>query len=384
MDGSSTGHAGRAGVLERMRAGLASSKIPEKTRYWYLVWAKQFVGFVKGREVARSTEGDVSVFLEARARAGRPRWQLVQAVDAIVFLLCEVCDRRDISAGRLKQGIPARRERDTSSNGRSHREENRMPGPAKRPVRQQSKQRRPGAIDVRLSEQQRQLADRFRREMRMRQYSRETEEPYVRWFERFLDFCSPKVALETSDVKRFLEDLAVQRGVQAGTQKQALCALVRAFEFIFERELGDLGKLNWANRLERLPVVYTRQEVFDILSRMSGVLKLAGQICYGSGLRSSGTTRLRVKDLDFGYGQIVVRNAKGDKDRVTVFPKVLHEPVKEHLEKVRRLFVEDAKSGVGASLPGALGVKYPNGHLEWGWQYQPGASSNRVRLRSGN
>jgi integron integrase len=144
---------------------------------------------------------------------------------------------------------------------------------------------------------------------------------------------------------------------------------VRAFEFVLEREVGDLGKLNWGNRLERLPVVYTRQEVFDILERMSGVPKLGAQICYGSGLRSSGTARLRVKDLDFGYGQIVVRNAKGDKDRVTVFPESLHEAVKKHLEKVRKLFEKDAQSGIGASLPGALGVKYPKGHLEWGWQY---------------
>jgi integron integrase len=255
--------------------------------------------------------------------------------------------------------------------------------PAKKRRRRWGDYDRAGAIDVQLGGPQRELADRFQREMRMRQYSTTTEESYARWFERFLDFCSPNLAPDTCDVKQFLEDLAVQRDVQAGTQKQALCALARAFDFIFEREIGDLGKLNWAKRLERLPVVYTREEVFDILSHMSGVLKLGAQICYGSGLRSSGTTRLRVKDLDFGYGQIVVRNAKGDKDRVTVFPESLHGAVKEHLKKVRRLYEKDIERGVGASLPGALGVKYPKGHLEWGWQYVFPSRNLSVDPRSG-
>jgi integron integrase len=127
--------------------------------------------------------------------------------------------------------------------------------------------------------------------------------------------------------------------------------------------------LVWAKHLEHLPVVYTRDEVEQILSNMTGVVRLGAEICYGGGLRSSGCTRLRVKDLDFGYGQIVVRNAKGDKDRVTVFPEVIHAPIKEHLQKVREVYEGDVKGGHGSSLPGALGVKYPNGHLEWGWQY---------------
>jgi integron integrase len=385
MDSSPKKQSGSAWVIEQMRSALAKSKVPEKSRRWYLVWAEQYVEFLRSRKVAQSGEAEVAAFLEVKLRAGREGWQLAQAVDAIVFLLRHVCRRSDVSAARLKQKIPE----SPKGAGRrpaaeqSTRAEAEMPFPPRQPLRPWGNYRRPGAVEVQLNGPQRELADRFQREMRMRQYSIHTEEPYVRWFERFLDFCSPNLAPDTGDVKRFLEDLAVQRGVQAGTQKQALCALVRAFEFIFEREVGDLGKLNWANRLEHLPVVYTREEVFDVLSRMSGVLKLGAQICYGSGLRSSGTIRLRVKDLDFGYGQIVVRNAKGDKDRVTLFPESIHEPVKKHLEKVRKLHEKDLRSGLGASLPGALGVKYPKGHLEWGWQYVFPSRNVSVDPRSG-
>lgn len=385
MISSPKNQSGNGRVIERMRSALAKSHLPEKSRRWYLIWGKRYIGFLASRQVTRSDEADVVAFLQLKAHARRERWQLTQAVDAIVFLLRQVCNRSDISAARLKQKIPrppaGAHHRPTA--GETARADAAAPFPPRQRPRPGRNDNRPGAIQLQLNKPQRDLADRFQREMRMRQYSIHTEGPYVRWFERFLDFCSPNLAPDTGEVKRFLEHLAVQRDVQAGTQKQALCALVRAFEFIFEREIGDLGKLNWANRLERLPVVYTRDEVCDMLSRMSGVLKLGAQICYGSGLRSSGTTRLRVKDLDFGYGQIVVRNAKGDKDRVTLFPESLHQPMKKQLEKVRRLYEEDSKSGLGASLPGALGVKYPKGHLEWGWQYVFPSRNVSVDPRSG-
>jgi integron integrase len=141
-----------------------------------------------------------------------------------------------------------------------------------------------------------------------------------------------------------------------------------------------------AKRPKRLPVVLSREEVKKLLMAVEGahgIYRVMTGLMYGSGLRLMECCRLRVQEIDLSRGQVVVREAKGDKDRVTLFPESIHEPVKRHLEKVRKLYERDVKGAVGASLPGALGVKYPKGHLEWGWQYVFPSRNLSVDPRSG-
>ena len=145
-----------------------------------------------------------------------------------------------------------------------------------------------------------------------------------------------------------------------------------------------MDRLVWAKRPKRLPVVLTREEVEAVLAEMSGKYRLAGMLLYGAGLRLREVLRLRVKDLDFGYGHLTVRDGKGGKDRVTVFPDVLHEPLERHLARERLRYEAELDEGTAAvSLPGALAKKYPNAETEWGWRYVFPASRPSLDPRSG-
>ncbi len=195
------------------------------------------------------------------------------------------------------------------------------------------------------------------------------------------------------EVVAFLTHLAVDRHVAASTQNQALAALLFLYDAVLGEPLGDLdeatspdgsNRLVWAKRPKRLPVVLTREEVEAVLAELSGKYRLAGMLLYGSGLRLREVLRLRVKDLDFGYGHLTVRDGKGMKDRVTVFPDVLHKPLERHLARERLRYEAELDEGTAAvSLPGALAKKYPNAEREWGWRYVFPSSRLSTDPRSG-
>jgi integron integrase len=174
----------------------------------------------------------------------------------------------------------------------------------------------------------------------------------------------------SAEVRAFLTHLAAERNVAAATQNQALNALV----FLYREVIG--GELEWidgfepAKRGQRLPEVLSTQEVQAVLSHLTGTQALIGQLLYGTGLRLMECLRLRVKDIDFARGQLVVRAGKGDKDRVTMLPELLRQPLKAHLHRVRELHEKDLEAGVGEVwLPKALAVKYPRAPREWAWQW---------------
>jgi len=230
------------------------------------------------------------------------------------------------------------------------------------------------------------VIDRLVTVIRQRNYSIRTEDAYRSWTERFLAFIGhrdPRTA-GAADVVSFLETLAVQGNVAASTQNQALNALMFFYDQALEQPLGDLGSFIRAKRPHRLPVVLTRGEVLRLLDQLEGTYRLMASLLYGTGLRLMECLRLRVKDVDFAYRQIVVRDGKGQKDRVTPLPDKLIEPLRAHLEQVRALHEADLSQGNGeVFLPSALARKYPNAAREWGWQYVFPSGRLSVDPRSG-
>jgi integron integrase len=209
------------------------------------------------------------------------------------------------------------------------------------------------------------------RTLRARRYAIRTEQTYVDWCHRFLLFAGKEDAngLGQGDVERFLAHLAADRQVSASTQNQALNALVFLFKEVLGRPLGEM-QFARARRPPRVPVVLSRDEVRSLLDRLSGTYALMARLMYGTGMRLMECVRLRVGDLDFGNGLIVVRNGKGGKDRVVPLPERLQAGLKAHLEAVRGVHDEDLAAGVGqVYLPDALARKYPKAAGEWVWQY---------------
>lgn len=223
-------------------------------------------------------------------------------------------------------------------------------------------------------------------EIRRRSYSIRTEQAYAQWICRFILFCQNRDPrdLGGAEIVRFLEYLAVDRNVAASTQNQALNALMFLYNQVLEKPPGNLDSFVRAKRPRRLPVVLTREQMRALLKELQGVQSLMGSLLYGTGMRLMECVRLRVKDIDFDYRQIVIRNAKGAKDRVVPLPKVLIEPLKKHLFEVHEIFDDDIAEGFGeVYLPGALARKYLNASREWLWQYAFPSGRRSVDPRSG-
>jgi integron integrase len=233
------------------------------------------------------------------------------------------------------------------------------------------------------------LLDRVRDTLAMRHYSSKTREAYVGWIKRFIRFHGrrhPK-ELGAREVSGFLSDLAVRAQVSASTQNQALAAL----KFLYSEVLGlELGRIEesapvvTAKRSVNLPVVMTREEVGAVLSKLRGVDALMVSLLYGAGLRLLECARLRIKDVDIDRMQIVVRRGKGSRDRVTLFPRKLVEPLRAHIAAVRAQHESDLRQGAGfVTLPGALREKYPHAARSWGWQWLFPASRQFVHAETG-
>ncbi|MEZ5420574.1 MAG: integron integrase [Vicinamibacterales bacterium] len=215
------------------------------------------------------------------------------------------------------------------------------------------------------------LLDDVRREIRLRHLSPRTEDAYVGWIRRFGQFCRwrPAGHLDEHDIVRYLSHLA-ERGVSASTQNQALNALLFLFGPVLGRDLQHLPPVPRARRGTRLPVVLSRDEVADLLSQLHGTVWLMASLLYGCGLRVMECVELRVKDLHLDRGEVVVREGKGDKDRMTMVPAALEPALADHLAQRRRQHQRDLELGRGTvALPGQLRTKYPRAPYEWGWQW---------------
>jgi integron integrase len=243
------------------------------------------------------------------------------------------------------------------------------------------------------------LLDRLREALRARHYSRRTEQSYCQWaclprhegsrrrqVKRFIFFHHVRHPAEMAEpeINAFLTHLAVQEKVSASTQNQALSALLFLYRHVLARPIGDLGEVVRARRPTRLPVVLTRAEVKAILGHLTGDKWLMASLMYGAGLRLMECLRLRVHDVDLPASQIIVRDGKGFKDRVTMVPETVKPSLEIHLAKVKMIHERDLAAGYGrVQMPYALDRKYPNAPKDWGWQFLFPQEKRWVNPRTG-
>jgi integron integrase len=216
------------------------------------------------------------------------------------------------------------------------------------------------------------LMDQARYALRAHRYSLRTEQSYLQWIKRYIFFHNKRHPreMDATHIASFLSYLAVEKHVSASTQNQALSALLFLYKKVLNIEPDWVDDVIRAKRPARLPVVLDRKSVNLLLDNLSGVHQLMGKLLYGTGMRLMEVIRLRVKDVDFAYSQIYIRAGKGNKDRTTILPDSLIEPLKEQLAYSRTLYdVDRNENAPGVEMPDALGRKYPNAATEWGWHW---------------
>ena len=224
------------------------------------------------------------------------------------------------------------------------------------------------------------LIEQVRLAIRRKHSSRQTEKAYVHWIKNFIRYFNyqPPDTLDHNAIRTYLNYLANKMKVSASTQNQALCALLFLYKEVLQLELAFVDNVEYAKRPQLLPTVLTKQEVAELFEHLDGANWIMAGLLYGAGLRVNECVQLRVMDIDFGYNQIIVRRGKGNKDRRTLIPADLVQPLCRHLENVRTRFERDVAQGFGrVYLPNALKRKYPNADREWGWQY---AFPSSIRL----
>ena len=345
-------------------------------------WVRRFRVFLKDRKYREAVEEDVRGFLDAARERGVNEGAVGFGAEALrIFYAAVFSAAWAVGQAPLKPGGNAGRGR-TLERGR---------GDGRKELsREMILQRYAGRSDEgEAPERVVRFLDEVRVALRTGQYAARTEQTYVDWVERFLVFSRPRNrdAICVEMVQEFLEYLAVVRRVSARTQNQALNALVYLFREVLDRDLGEIGGVTRAAERKRLPVVLTRGEVRALVGAMKEPYALMAELMYGTGLRLMECVRLRVKDVDFAALQVVVRNGKGDKDRVTTLPMALTERLRGHLERVRAQHETDVAAGLGEVwLPEALARKWPGAAREWKWQYvfpssRLGADGERKRVR---
>lgn len=324
---------------------LANKLVSEKNIPFYALWVSKFISFMNGNPDIPK-DSTLLAFLEQLPKQKKIEdWQLQQAEEAVKlylehFLKTEKQDEKDRSIH---------------------------------------------IADIA------QTLDEMRRLVRLKHYSYSTEKTYIDWAKRFFDFCAglkvnstDQLSCQSSDIREFLSYLAVKKRVSASTQNQAFHALLFLFRQVLDIDPGDLSKTVRAKRGAKLPVVLTVEEIQKVFDNMEGKNLLIGHLLYGAGLRLMELARLRVQDIDFGAGLILVRSGKGDKDRSTILPGFIRERLQKHLDEVKKTHEKDIAAGFGeVHLPEALTRKYVNAAKDWCWQYVFPSSKLSVDPRSG-
>ena len=216
------------------------------------------------------------------------------------------------------------------------------------------------------------LMDQVRETLRFYHYAYNTEKSYVEWILKFIRFSGKKHPKEMGkfEIERFLSHLAVNRNVAASTQNQAFNAILFLYKKVLDMPMDLDIRAKRSSKRKNLPTVLSKDEIRLLISCMSGTAKILAGLMYGSGLRSLEVIRLRIHDIDFSNNQIYIRDPKGGKDRTTIFPEVLHQPIRNQIEKVKQLHDKDLDEGFGeVYLPTALERKYCKANISFGWQY---------------
>jgi len=216
------------------------------------------------------------------------------------------------------------------------------------------------------------LLERVRTELRTNHYSLRTEKTYLSWMRRFILFHNKRHPKDmgAEEIRAFINNLANNHHVSSSTQNQALQGILFLYKNILNKDVGWIEDIKRSSRIKHLPVVLSKKEVSKVFEYLSGTTKIVVSLLYGSGLRLSEALKLRIKDIDFDYKQIIVRDGKGEKDRHTILPDSIISVLKQHLNKVYLQHKTDLKKGRGETiLPYALNRKYPNAGKEFGWQF---------------
>ena len=364
---------------DAVRRILASAgvEIPDKEAYWLGLHMERFVKYTRTNCELLDLPVCSESYRASVVRGGAPDWQLAQ-IDQALALFARgterwqwVRAREDAELGRLtvSPGGWVLRYRIKASGrnaGLVSAEGEVAPGGP------------PPELEAWLES--------LKQAVRLNHYSLRTEQSYIEQVRRFLLFTGPVSAegLGEGEVKRYLEHLVLRRNLSAASQNQAFSALLYFFKRVLGRELGSLEDTVRAKRGRRLPEVLSREEVRRLLGFTEGTSGLMLRLIYGAGLRLMECVRLRVKEVDFERGMLMVRNGKGGKDRVVMLPETVRAGVVQHFERLRLLWEEDRKAERdGVWLPDALDRKYPNAGREWGWQWVFPAKGLSVDPRSG-
>ncbi|NQV25501.1 MAG: phage integrase N-terminal SAM-like domain-containing protein [Rhodopirellula sp.] len=332
---------------------LHNSRYGRNDRKWFPKWIRRYAANLQLRAGCLPISVDsVIEFSKSLKNAGTPAWQRLQAVRSVEAYRDLVLETDSPSLVPIKQALSRLAAHDAelgtavgSSPGIS--DERHLIGIID-----------PGEPSV-------------IQELRVRHKALETERAYVGWVFRFIRHCGSEELRHFGEpeIKSFLTDLAVGGDVTAGTQNQAKCALLFLYQTVFARELAFLD-VTRASKPERLPVVLSQNEISELAPEFSGLRRLMFLTMYGAGLRHRECRRLRVKDVCFDDGHLVIRSAKGDVDRITVLPDRCRNGLIEQIEQVRRLHKRDLEEGFGkVYLPNALSRKYRNEDREFGWQW---------------
>lgn len=354
---------------------------------WHVQHAEQFIKGLHGRRLGMLTASDLDQYLRDKGRNPRLKdWQFRQLVLSLQVLFMELVKSSWASAYPWQQWLdgartlPAdhvtvARDYDTSVLPEMKGEEAAPYQKTFTGIIQKLKLTFPAHVERLLTE------------LRMRQCSIRTEQAYIQWLARFVCFHHMRdpADLDPEAVRSYLEHLVVKRGVSSSTQNQALNAIVFFYKHVLQQEKLEIGLFAHSTRPRKLPVVLTHDEVQQLFPALTNpTMRLMAKLLYGCGLRLMECIRLRVLDVDFGYQQIIVRNAKGGKDRVVPLPAKLQEPMRKQLHDVEILHREDLANGFGkVYLPDALARKYPNAPGEFKWQYVFPASKISTDPRSG-
>jgi integron integrase len=323
----------------------SQSLVSQKYITYYVHWARRFLAFSKTAGHF-TNELKIHKFLDfLRSQENIREWQVEQAYNAITLYLNQFLD---------------------------------IPKPSSTSHKTKSLSASDGIVEQ------------MRQALRIKHYAYRTELKYIEWvndFQLYMKEIKKKKVnadIKSSDVRDYLGYLALKRKVASSTQNQAFNALIFLFRNVLNIDLQDLNKAVRAKQGQKLPVVFTAQEIKEIFKHVKGENLLILKLIYGSGLRVMELTRLRVKDIDFEGKLIILRNAKGHKDRSTIFPEAIKTQLLEHLKKVQQLHKKDLASGHGkVYLPNALSRKYRNAATEWHWQYVFPSSNLSVDPRGG-
>jgi integron integrase len=358
---------GRDSFWEAYRACAEENRVRPDRSQFYVIWARDFANFLPEKLLKDRSRKDVEAFLASLGkRRGIAEWQVRQAEHALTILYENFLPH--YAPEKHAAVLPAAKYSVQEAIAKTDTFRDHV---------------MPGEVERQFSD----LVEAVKTEVRSRHYSYRTETSYLDWVRRFIafhDYADPRGVDASAAVKTYLDYLAVEREVAASTQNQALNALVFFYGQVLRNPLGEMGEFSRAKRPRRLPEVMTRDEVQRLLSKMSGITGLMAGLMYGSGMRLMECVRLRVKDIDFAQHQVMVRDGKGQKDRVTMLPERFAAPLQEHLARVKAIYTQDLAQGTAdVYVWPAMARKYPNMGKEWIWQYVFPAKSLSVDPRSG-